>query len=293
MNSSQTPQHSSEGRDMDHKTLVAQFLYQVQIAHVRTRDREPTPLHFDPETGAMVQYLWPVDPANGERLAPSEFVSHSRTSSSLLFVRLPRWGSEPVHFEWRDCLPCATDSDAGTFCAWKGFIPCVGIPLAPQDALPPAKVEDSFRVGDGLFQVMTDAVIRGKRNSRALQGVKPQKEVRQAVVGELTKGVSEERFWATFVQCLFCKKITFRETFGVNHICCVEESNRNKPQRYNPYVTPVQKAGPTRSRAMASRLQTTYTLASISSPAPTLTMERAVVLGNNAVTNFDLYFGRV
>ena len=40
----------------------------------------------------------------------------------------------------------------------------LAMPLPPTDVLPSVRVDDSFRAGDGLFQVMTDAVIRGTRN---------------------------------------------------------------------------------------------------------------------------------
>ena len=42
-----------------------------------------------------------------------------------------------------------------------------GVPLAPEDiTLPAVDVENSFRAGDGLFQVMSDAVIRGGRSGK-------------------------------------------------------------------------------------------------------------------------------
>lgn len=58
MSSTSSSFPSLEGRILDVKTLVAHFLLQVQMGHVRTQDREPVPLHFDPVTGTIVPYLW-------------------------------------------------------------------------------------------------------------------------------------------------------------------------------------------------------------------------------------------
>ena len=100
--------------------------------------------------------------------------------------------------------------------------------------------------------------------------MKPTKEMNQAVINELAKGMTEERFWGTFVQCLFCKAVIFRETFGANHACDIET---RQSRRYNPYNAPAKAPmNATRPRAVASRLRRTYALANIpSTPIPTVT----------------------
>jgi hypothetical protein len=101
--------------------------------------------------------------------------------------------------------------------------------------------------------------------------VKPKKDMNESVIRELAKGIPEERFWATFVQCLFCKQVIFCETFGVNHVCGVEG---RKSRRYSPYATPAKITSATRSRAVVSRLRRTYALAYIpSTPTPTVSTE--------------------
>ena len=35
----------------------------------------------------------------------------------------------------------------------------------------------------------------------------------------LSAGMSEDRFWLTFVQCLACKQVVFRETMPISHKC--------------------------------------------------------------------------
>ncbi|TEB21295.1 hypothetical protein FA13DRAFT_1832692 [Coprinellus micaceus] len=114
---------------------------------------------------------------------------------------------------------------------------------------------------------MTDAVIRGARNE-GLETVRPKKQMNKAVIRELSKGMTEEQFWATFVQCLFCKAVIFRETFGANHTCDIET---HQSRRYNPYSTPAKTSmKATRPRAVASRLQRTYALTNIpNGPIPT------------------------
>ncbi|TEB33307.1 hypothetical protein FA13DRAFT_1708645 [Coprinellus micaceus] len=291
-----SPPHLSEEQMSDPKALTAHFLNQVQIAHVRTRDREPVPLHFDSETCTMTQYLWPVDPGNGQRLAPSDFESHRRTHELRAPCCLCAFLEGEGYTESRIGIAETVTQDltrnqsilngeivavcgkqrCGYFLCLERFYPVRGLKsricrerrvvLAPQDVLPPVEVDESFRVGDGLFQVMTNAAIRGKRD-RVFQVVKPQKEVKQTVVRSLAKGISEEQFWATFVQCLVCKDVIFRETFGANHVCGIDVPGPQR-HRHNPYATPVKNTSTTRSRVVASRrLQRTYALASISSPA--------------------------
>ena len=96
--------------------------------------------------------------------------------------------------------------------------------------------------------------------------VNPQKHVKQGLVRELASGVTEEHFWATFVQCLTCKAVVFRETYGANHKCDIEEPNR---QRYTPYSRTPTRRGPTatRPRATGARLCRTYAFSIPSTPA--------------------------
>ncbi|TEB25443.1 hypothetical protein FA13DRAFT_1796523 [Coprinellus micaceus] len=91
--------------------------------------------------------------------------------------------------------------------------------LAPAELATITDLDKSLRGGDGLFQLMTDVVVRG--SGRRLEKVHPDsaKEVKDSLVNELTEGMTEDRFWATFVQCLVCKTVTLRKHFAVNHVC--------------------------------------------------------------------------
>ena len=50
------------------------------------------------------------------------------------------------------------------------------------------------------------------------------------VFEELIRGVTEERFYALFVQCLACKEVMFREFFVTYHVCL-----HHKSREYHPY----------------------------------------------------------
>jgi hypothetical protein len=45
------------------------------------------------------------------------------------------------------------------------------------------------------------------------------KKARDALVNELAEGMSEDCFWATFVQCFICKTVTLRKHFAAGHVC--------------------------------------------------------------------------
>lgn len=45
------------------------------------------------------------------------------------------------------------------------------------------------------------------------------KKKNDALMDELRGGMSERKFWATFVQCLICRAITLRKNFAIGHVC--------------------------------------------------------------------------
>ncbi|KAJ3518405.1 hypothetical protein NMY22_g13697 [Coprinellus aureogranulatus] len=56
----------------------------------------------------------------------------------------------------------------------------------------------------------------------------------EAIMKQLTTGMSEDRFWETFVQCLVCKDVTFRVAMASgNHTCRVARASRR--QHWHPY----------------------------------------------------------
>ncbi|TEB31574.1 hypothetical protein FA13DRAFT_1709534 [Coprinellus micaceus] len=277
MSSSPIPHRSSNVQALDPKVTVSHFLLQVQSAHVRTRDREPVPLHFDSKTDTLVPYIWysnptlqnvygrlPVNPATGERLSPDEIESHRRTHElrgpCCLCAHLEGGDYTEARIGIAETL---TKDLTRSHSILKGEIVAVFLWLLKMfrwwKLMSPSGQETDF------FQVMSDAVIRAKR-PRALEIVYPRKKVNKELIRDLAKGITEERFWATFVQCLICKGIIFRETFGANHVCDIEQPKR---RRYSPYPTK-QQGGPSSSkRPVPSRLQRTYAFSIRSSPTPT------------------------
>ncbi|KAF6760738.1 hypothetical protein DFP72DRAFT_843027 [Ephemerocybe angulata] len=111
-------------------------------------------------------------------------------------------------------------------------------PLPPAELIHIYDVERSFRQGDGLFQVMTDVVVRGKEKALKRQDpVEPMLQ-RASMLKELVLGVQEDRFWTLFVQCTLCKQVTFRQHFAVNHQCPKISTPNTTSRRYHPYNTP-------------------------------------------------------
>lgn len=51
-------------------------------------------------------------------------------------------------------------------------------------------------------------------------------------------GMGEDEFWATFVQCMQCEKVTFRQNYGVNHRCAKGKAQRthSSGNRFHPYL---------------------------------------------------------
>lgn len=53
-----------------------------------------------------------------------------------------------------------------------------------------------------------------------------------SVIEEVIGGVTEQRFYSIFAQCLVCKVVMFREDFAANHAAaCIH----NKANKYHPY----------------------------------------------------------
>lgn len=59
------------------------------------------------------------------------------------------------------------------------------------------------------------------------------KAVNPGVWSALMKGVSEESFWDTFVQCMQCKQVTVRQHYATNHKCPQNKGSRD--ERFHPY----------------------------------------------------------
>ncbi|TEB20263.1 hypothetical protein FA13DRAFT_1801098 [Coprinellus micaceus] len=110
---------------------------------------------------------------------------------------------------------------------------------------------------------MTDVVVRG--NGRGLEKVNPSisDKAKNALVNHLTGGMSEERFWATFAQCLVCKQVTLQKNFAFSHKCGAKAFRKVHPYSRNIPGTP--------SPPSSGSSRSVDSLLSGSSPAPTET----------------------
>lgn len=89
------------------------------------------------------------------------------------------------------------------------------------------------------------------------EAIKPKK----ALMWELSRGIPEARFWETFVQCLACKDVVFRDTMAANHNCRDSPSKDNN-RRHHPY---------SRAYKLTSTLQPVLTMVPADVPEASLT----------------------
>ncbi|TEB30834.1 hypothetical protein FA13DRAFT_1710106 [Coprinellus micaceus] len=243
--------------------LVHKLLLQVQSGHVRTPTQNPVPWHYDYRVGHLAPYPWPLDPETFRRLTPSRFQEVMRTHE----LRAPSCLCAILdHTDYSECKIGIAESIISTehgrslsvlngeyvaTCASRrcGFFLCLerfydirGLrlqrvrrretPLPVQELDPLIDVPGSFPSEFGLFQVMSQVIIRGPKNATSHPSV-PKKD-KDAVMANLTTGMPEGTFWATFVQCLVCKDVMFRKTMiAGNHTCAIKPSRI--ACRHHPY----------------------------------------------------------
>lgn len=72
-----------------------------------------------------------------------------------------------------------------------------------------------------------------------LELIKPvePKAVKAQTIVDLMHGVTEQRFWTLFVQCLECQQVEFREHYAINHRCPHPHraESRSSKHRYHPF----------------------------------------------------------
>ncbi|KAF6751821.1 hypothetical protein DFP72DRAFT_1070857 [Ephemerocybe angulata] len=228
------------------------FLRQIQARHIHTPSSSPAILQYDSGTGELAPWYWPGDRATGRHLPPDELQDHRRTHKfrapcclcSLLddvpyveaeiavveSLPLPHADREQnrtvMHGEY--VAACATNR-CGYFICLERFYELNGLRLhvyEERDVPRPVEVlanitevPESFRNGDGLFQVMPDVMRRGSSALMTIEDLSTALERRGCLMSDLMMGIPDSRFWELFVQCQRCATVMLREPFSAFHQC--------------------------------------------------------------------------
>ncbi|TEB22935.1 hypothetical protein FA13DRAFT_1798511 [Coprinellus micaceus] len=269
--------------------VTAHFLRQIEAAHVRTPTQaRPVPLQFCYVTQGLSEWPWPCHPDTERRIPPGDLESFRRTHRFRAPSCLCALLDGAVYTESRIGIVETVTSDTfrnqsvlngeyvatcaeqrcGYFLCLERFYPLnhlrlqVCLPrrhlLGPLEVANICDIDKSLRAGDGLFQLMTDVVVRG--SGKLLEQVRPEtaKKADERLVSELVAGMPEDRFWNTFVQCFLCKQVTLRKNFAISHEC----KTRTPSHGIHPYYPAdvPETPSPPASRGLGS---------GDSSPAPT------------------------
>ncbi|KAJ3526684.1 hypothetical protein NMY22_g10069 [Coprinellus aureogranulatus] len=247
--------------------LTAHFLRQIEASHVHTPTQgRPIPLHYCATTQSLAEWAWPCNLATERRYPPSELEGLRRTHRFRAPSCLCALLEQSNYTEARIGIVETATSDAfrnqsllhgeyvatcarqrcGYFLCLERFYPLNHLrlqpcrprrqPLASQDVATITDIDKSLRSGDGLFQLMTDVVVRGPGGR--LEQVHPDvaKKAQDSLMEEIGEGMTEQRFWATFVQCFLCKKVTLRKHFVVGHTC-LAKNGRSHPYARHGFET--------------------------------------------------------
>ncbi|KAJ3518521.1 hypothetical protein NMY22_g13632 [Coprinellus aureogranulatus] len=282
--------------------LLAHFLRQIEGRHADTPSSRAVPLHYNVDTGALVQYSWPFDPEHRRRVLPCEMERFRRThhfhGPCCLCAFLEGDGYTEARIgvveagDWdRDVSAAAIQGEYVAVCAKQrcGYVLCLdrffaldhlrirrhikrAKPLPPQELTYISDVSQSFRAGTGLFQAMPNAIIRGR--ARRLEVTSPDaRKEKDDLVKTLSEGVPESQFWTSFVQCVHCKAVMLRSGIQAFHTCKTAE-------RIHRQYTPVSLRGrsgevpatpfrPKVDRSIGDAPEIRHLASLCSSPAPT------------------------
>ncbi|KAJ3521852.1 hypothetical protein NMY22_g12142 [Coprinellus aureogranulatus] len=208
--------------------ILAHFIRQIESRHIATIHQEPTPLHWNGDMQCLELFPWPLRPGTSERIPPSDWEPFRKTHIfrapcclCALLDNKPYTESRVAVVEIISGDPDGPKGEYIATCAKQrcGFI---YYPLEPQELAYISDIDKSLTRSGGLYQALNKAVVRGRgRQLLAMSPFEAQKG-REDLIHNLSEGITEARFWATFVQCLVCRKVLFRETFSVFHTGCIE-----------------------------------------------------------------------
>ncbi|KAF6754698.1 hypothetical protein DFP72DRAFT_1124388 [Ephemerocybe angulata] len=247
--------HPSQSQPVRHPSIrdkVQHFLRQVEARHIRTPSSSPVILHYLCDPPALGEWSWPCDTLTGECIPPDQLQEHRRThkflapcclcaliegeiyteSSICLVESLPmphadrERNSAMLHGEY--VATCAKGA-CGYFVCLERFYTLHGIrvreypgratPLNIEEVAIRRTIDDSFRNGDALFQVMPNILRRGSRMGLKTEDLTQALDKRGCLLTEFMMGIEERKFWSLFIQCHLCKTVMLREPFSVFHQC--------------------------------------------------------------------------
>ncbi|TEB38581.1 hypothetical protein FA13DRAFT_1784901 [Coprinellus micaceus] len=228
------------------RIMLSHFLNQILSHHSRTPSQNPVALHWDSRTKSLKEFAWPCDSSTGDRVLPGELEGHRRSHTfrgpSCLCAFLDGGEYAETQFGIVEGIRGAGLARNGSVlngeyvavCArnrcgyFQQFYPLQGIkvqfykrrgfPLPPQNLIKISDIEKYHSNGAGLFQVLPDMMLRG--NAKELESLDSGEVLANhgaELLTDFTEGMSEIRFWSTFVQCLRCKAIFLRQYYAVSH----------------------------------------------------------------------------
>ncbi|KAJ2911362.1 hypothetical protein MD484_g9052, partial [Candolleomyces efflorescens] len=203
---------------------LGHFLLQIQACHVRTPTSKPKIQHWDHRTNALAEWSWPIEVETGRRVFPSELQEHKRSHTYLnpcclcayllgvpyvesrvgiVEIVQPHQDRDPSILNGEYVATCANNG-CGYFVCLERFYPLVGIkvkahpkrskPLPAEELARITHIDNAFRGGDGLFQIMPAAILeRGSKQGLKVEDLSNSlsKHHRRNVFANLALGLPE------------------------------------------------------------------------------------------------------
>ncbi|KAF6745740.1 hypothetical protein DFP72DRAFT_856045 [Ephemerocybe angulata] len=248
------------------------FLRMIEARHIRTTSSSPIIYHWSAALRKLVEWYWPCDDHSGKRLPPDQLQDHRRThyfrapcclcayldgvpyteAAIGVVEMLPMPHEDPDRNRTTMHGDFIAKPDIDTVCLER-FYPLQGIKVQlyeerehelDQEALANiCSVEESFRGGDGLFQVMPNVMRRSSKRvplDLKFEDVATMIKGNKSLITSLAGGLDEDEFFKTFVQCSLCKVIMLREPLSIFHRCIPSHTQQrfiNHPPRCLAPVT--------------------------------------------------------
>ncbi|KAF6740855.1 hypothetical protein DFP72DRAFT_864736 [Ephemerocybe angulata] len=253
------------------KNRTQHFRRIIEARHIRTTSSSLIIYHWSSIRRKLEEWCWPCDDESGARIPPHGLQDHRRTHSfrapcclcayldgeeyteaAISIVEtIPMPDDDPdrnrTTMNGEYVATCATDR-CGYFISLERFYTINGIrvklyeerehELSEEELMNITSVEESFRGGDGLFQVMPNVMRRASKKVLEIEDVTTMIKGNKSLMVELAAGIKEQQFFTLFVQCSLCKVIMLREPFSVFHLCVGSHGLKRFINRPPPALKP-------------------------------------------------------